>query len=51
MYGDIEDDDVDGPALVDVGKSGLEPEPSSEGRKNGWTAEVRDSEVIICSTL
>jgi hypothetical protein len=50
MYGDI-DDDVDERALVDVGKPGLEPEPSSEGRKNGWTAEVRDSAVSICSIL
>jgi hypothetical protein len=51
MYDDIDDDDADGPALVDVGKPGLEPEPSSEGRKNGWTAEVRDFDVSICSTL
>jgi hypothetical protein len=51
MYGDIDGDDVEGLALVDVGKPGLEPEPSSEGRKNGWTAGVRDTEVSICSTL
>lgn len=51
MYDDIDDDDADGPALVDVGKPRLEPEPSSEGRKNGWTAEKRDTAVSTCSTL